>query len=818
MQHTGSVRQVFGIATGQIWQAVRSLLRRPALAFVALLTLALGIGANTAIFSVINAVLLKPLPFTDPDRLVMVWSTAPNQGLVEGFSSYPDFDDWREQSTAFHGLAAFWTFPNGDVNLTGGTEPQRVSVARVSPGFFEILGVAPLHGRTFHAEESVMGNHRRAILSYGLWRRDFGADPGLVGRDVLVNGFPYTVVGIMPPELQSRTVRVLATDVQLWRPLVPEDNQTGGRGVRRLRVVGRLAAEVTLPRAEAELAAIATRLAEAYPGTNRDAGIRLVPLREQVVRDVKRALMFLLAAVGVVLVGACANVANLLLIKAAGSRKRMAIQQALGASRFRLGAEVLAESVVLGGLGALLGILLAFAGVKTFVALGPADIPLLSDAAIDGPVLGFTLIVTLLTVVLVGLVPAWRSSRSDVMDVLRQGGRQSRGTGDRRSMGLLTISQIALAMVLLTAGGLLIRNFQALLRVDPGLDPRHVLTFQLELPMGTSYRSQDERTTFFGTLLERLKALPGVRAVSIASAPPFEDAPDERSVFSFTRPGLDEHVRANVQLVEPGYFALLGIPLIQGRGFDVTDGRSAPLVAIVSTALGRSVWGSASPIGARIDLPSGGHATVVGVAGDVRARGLDRDVGRTVYLAAAQRGYNFMTVIIKRANDSQPTTATIRTLVADLDPTVPLHHVRTLDELVATSIAQQRFHMLLAGAFSLLIFVLAIIGTYSVASYGVSERTGELALRIALGATRGDIRGLVLGEGARLALVGIVVGGAAAVALSQVLTRFVFQISTLDVLAFVVAPLLLASSVLVATYLPARRATRVDPMRVLRAD
>ena len=817
MNTEGYVRHTFGVVARQLWLATRSLLRRPGLSVVALVTLALGIGANTAIFSVINAVLLKPLPFTDPERLVMVWSTAP-EDLAEGFSSYPDFRDWKEQASGLSGMAAFWTFPNGDVNLTGGSEPQRVSVARVSPGFFEVLGIAPLYGRTFLPEESVAGKHRRAILSYGLWRRDFGADPGLVGRDVLVNGFPYTVVGIMPPELQSRAVHVLATDVQLWRPLVPEDNQTGGRGARRLRVVARLSSDATLLRAEAELAAIAARLAEAYPATNRDTGIRLVPLREQVVRDVRRALVFLLAAVGVVLIGACANVANILLIKAAAGQRRMAIQRALGASPFRLVGEVLAETVVLGGLGAVLGVVLAFGIVKAFVALGPADIPLLSDARIDGPVLTFTLIATLLTVIAVGLVPAWRSSRTDVMGALRQGGGQSRATGDRRPMGVLTISQIAIAMVLLTAGGLLIRNFQSLLRVDPGLDPKRVLTFQLELPMATTYPTQESRATFFGTLLERVKGLPGVRAASMASAPPFEDEPDERWTTTFTRPGMDETVRANSQIVEPEYFALLGIPITQGRRFDVTDGPSGPRVAIVSATLARSVWASAAPIGARIDLPSGGHATVVGVAGDVRARGLDSDVGRTVYLAAAQRGYNFMTVIIKRENDSQPTTATIRKLVHDLDPSLPLHHVRTLDELVAMSVAQQRFHMLLVGAFSLLILVVAVIGTYGVASYGVSERMSELALRIALGATRQDIRNLVLRHGVRLALIGIVIGGAVAAALSRVLTRFVFQISTLDLVAFLVAPLLLASSVLLATYLPARRATRVDPMRVLRAD
>lgn len=802
----------------QLRHAARSLLRRPVLSVVALVTLGLGIGANTAIFSIINVVLLKPLPFTDPDRLVMAWSTAPNQGLSEGFASYPDFHDWQEQSNAFSGLATLWTFPNGDVNLTGGSEPQRVSVARISTGFFEVLGVPPLHGRTFLPEESIVGNHRRAILSYGLWHRDFGGDSTLVGKSVMVNGFPYEVVGIMPPELQSRSVRVLGTDVQLWRPLAPFDNQTGGRDARKLRVVGRLATGVTIERAEAELAAIATRLGEVYPETNRDAGVRLVPVREQVVRDVRRGLMFLLAAVGVVLLGACANVANLLLIKAAASRKQIAVQHALGASRFRLSTHVLAESLLLGLTGAALGIALAFGIVKLVASLGPTDIPLLADASIDGTVLIFTVAATLLTVVLVGLVPAWRSSRPDTMTVLRQGGSRSRGRDDRRLMGVLTVSQVALAMILLIAGGLMVRSFQALLRVDPGLDPERVLTFKLELPMGSGmpYAAQGARDVFFTTLLERVEGLPGISAATLASAPPLEEEP---SAFSFSRPGAenDRALRANFRLVAPNYFSLLGIPIIQGRPFQDSDGRSAPHVVIVSQSLAESVWGTENPIGTRISLGDE-DAEVVGIVGDVRTTGLDGEVARIVYQPALQRGFNFMTLVVKSRNDPRTLAPSIQRLVRELDAGLPLYHVRTLDELVASSVAQQRFQMIVVSAFSLLVFALAVIGTYGVISYSVSERMGELGIRVALGANRANIRGLVLRDGGRLALIGTLIGGALAIALGKVLARFVFQIGALDVFTFIAAPILLISATLLATYVPARRATRVDPVRVLRTD
>jgi putative ABC transport system permease protein len=812
------MRKLEGLAS-LLRYATRSLVRRPTLSAVALVTLALGIGANTAIFSVVNSVLLKPLPFENAGRLVMVWSTAPTQGVSEGFASYPDFKDWQEQSKAFERLATLWTFPNGDVNLTGGAEPQRVSVARISTGFFEVLGVRPLYGRTFTAEESIVGNHRRAILSYGLWAREFGSDSTLVGRTVMVNGFPYNVVGIMPPELQTRSVRVLGTDVDLWRPLVPEDGQTGGRNSRKLRVVGRLAAGTTIPRAEAEVNAIANRLEEMYPASNRDAGARLVPLREQVVRDVRRGLLFLSAAVGIVLLGACVNVANLLLIKAAGDKTQRAVQHALGASRLRLSAHVLAESLVLGVAGAVLGIMLAFAIVKVVVALGPADIPLLADARIDGAVLVFTIGATLLTASLAGLLPAWRSARPEISAVLRQAASRSRGRSDRRVMRLLTVTQIAIAMMLLTAGGLMIRSFQALLRVNPGLDTSNVLTFNLELPMGSGmpYSSQATRDVFFATLLERAKALPGVQAATMANAPPLEEEP---SAFTFRRVGVDgdRDVRANFRMAGPAYFAVLGIPITNGRSFTNSDGRSAPPVAIVSETVARTVWRGANPVGTQIVLPNGDQAEVVGVAGDVRTTGLDGDQARTLYVPATQGGYNFMAVVLKTVGHPDGVAPAARRLVHEMDSALPLHRVRTLDQLLRQSVAQQRFQMLIVTSLSALVFALAVVGTYGVASYGVSERTGELAIRMALGATAADIRRLLIGDGVRIALVGIAIGAVAAAALSRLLTRFLFQVGALDIVTFTAAPALLGTATLLATFLPARRATRVDPMHVIRAQ
>lgn len=797
--------------------AVRALVRRPTLSLVAVLTLGLGIGANTAIFSIINVVLLKPLPLKDPDQLTMVWSTTPHQATAEGFASYPDFRDWADQVEQFTGLGAFWIFPNGDVNLTGGTQPERVSVARVTPGFFEVLGVKPLYGRSFLPEETIVGNHRRAILSHGLWSRQFGSDSTLVGRSVMVNGFAYTVVGIMPPSFRSLAGSALGTDVEFWRPLVPEDNQTGGRDSRKLRVVGRLRPGVMLGQAESELAGIASRLAQTYPQSNRDVGIRLVPLREQVVKDARRGLILLLAAVGVVLLVACVNVANLLLIKAATTRKQVAVEHALGASQFRLGAQVLTESLLLGASGALLGLFLAFWSVKAVVAYGPRDIPLLADARIDAAVLMFTVVTTVITTILFGMVPALRSAQADATTALRQG--RSRSHREHRLLRLLTVSQVVLATVLLTAGSLLLRSFQALLHVDPGVRPEKVLTFQLELPMGATatYPTQPGRDVFFSNLLARIEGLPGVVAASMASAPPIEEQAVEQT---FTLPGAPagQVFHAGFQLVSPSYFSVLGIPILRGRAFEESDRREAPPVLIVSQALARAVWGTGNPIGTRINRPFGGEAEVIGVVGDVRTGGLDGEPSPMVYLPAAQWAHNFMTILVRTRLEALALSPPIQTLVKELDADVPVHHVRTVDELLASSVSRQRFQTLLVGTFSLLVLVLAVVGTYGVVSYTMSERTGELGVRMALGATGGDIQRLVLEDGARLALLGIVLGAVAAAALSRLMSRFVFHISALDPVSFVAAPVLLGVAVLAAAWLPARRASRVQPMRVLRVE
>ena len=536
-------------------------------------------------------------------------------------------------------------------------------------------------------------------------------------------------------------------------------------------------------------------------------------------KDVRRGLLFLFGAVALVLLGACANVANLLLIKAASTRKQLAVQYALGASRRRLFAQVFAEALLLGGAGAVVGTLLAFGIVRAFVAFGPGDIPLLADARIDVAVLSFTIFVTLIAVFLAALLPAWRAAQPDNAILLRQSASRVRGRDDRRAMRVLTATQIALAMLLLTVGGLLIRSFDALLRVDPGIDPVGVLTFQIELPMASTapYPSQPQRDAFFGTLLQRIGAVPEVTGAAIASSPPMEEEPNESSLrLPDDPPGTVR--QAAFRMVSPNYFSLLRIPILAGRSFDATDVRSAPDVVIVSSALARAIWGKENPVGKRIALSSQHEAEVIGVVGDVRIAGLASEPGRTVYLATTQGTFNFMTLLVKTRKDPIALVPAARKLVLEQDGAVPLHHVRTLDEIVAASVAHQRFQMLLVTAFSALMLVLAVVGIYGVTAYAVSERTNELGVRAALGATAADIRRLVLAEGLRLAGAGIVVGALAALAASGALSRFVFHISAIDPLSFLISPLVLAATTLLATFLPAWRASQIDPVSALRAE
>lgn len=618
--------------------AVRDLVRRPAFTLAALATLALGVGANSAIFSVVSAVLLRQLPFHDAERLVMVWRTVPAQGETQGFASYPDYRDWKEQSQSFSDLSAFWAFANGNVNLTGGSEPERVPVARVMAGYFELLGAQPLLGRTILPGENIVGNHRVAMLSYGLWQRRFGGDTTIVGKPVFVNGFPYTVVGIMGPDFRPIGTLALGDEVELWRPLAPDDNQTGGRGSRNLRVVGRLADGVSLAKAQSELDGIAVRLAEAYPETNRGAGIRIVSLREQVVQDIRPALMLLLGAVVLVLLIACTNVANLLLVRGTSRKKLIAVRVALGAPRWRIVQQLLTESVLLGVLGGILGLGIAMLGVNLLVIMGPGDIPLLGDVTIDLGVLTFTAAISVAAGLLFGVVPAIQLSKPQLTEALREGGQRSGRRSERVVADVLVVSQIALALLLLVGAGLLVRSFEQLMDVDTGFDPDNVITLQIELPMATTYPTQEQRDVFFRELLDRIETVPGIESSSMTNAPPMGEGGFNTSftVLGSGTTNTSEDPAADLQVIEPSYFETMGIPLLTGRSFARTDARDAPRVAIVSQRLAQAHWPGESPIGTRLRLSFGFEAEIVGVVGNVRFSGLDTDIDPTIYWPADQ--------------------------------------------------------------------------------------------------------------------------------------------------------------------------------------
>jgi putative ABC transport system permease protein len=798
--------------------AFRSLAKRPGFTAVVVTTLAIGIGANTAIFSVVNTVLLRPLPYVEPDRLVMVWGTDARLGNDQTRVSYPDYRDWRDGATSFDDIAALWSFPNGDVNLTGGVEPERVPVARVTSGFFEILGVTFAHGRGFRPDENVVGNHRVAVLSYGLWQRLYGGDPGLVGQPVHVNGFPYTVVGILPPEFRPFGVLGPEERVELWRPLAPDDNQTGGRDSRNLRIIGRLRPAVTVDGARQELVAIARGLTETYPETNEGRGVHVVPLREQVVHASRPALLVLLGAVGLVLLSACTNMANMLLARAGARRGEFAVRRALGAPRRRIIGQLLTESVLLGGLGGIAGIVLAYGGIHALVELGPREIPRLDEIGIDLRVLAFALFISVAAGIVFGLAPAYHASSAELNEGLRHGSRGRGAAPGRRLRQTLVLAELTLTLVLLVGAGLLLRSFSELMDVNPGFEPERLLTLQLELPMGTKYPEQWQRTAIFDQLLERIAQHPEVSSVTMVNAPPLGEG-DFTTTFAVAGESIDPATAppATVQLIGPDYFATLGIPLITGRDFESRDDTDAPPVAIVNETAARR-WAEGRAVGGRFSLGFGTETEVVGVVRDVRIAGLDEPVPPIIYLPSDQRGYNFMTVVIRTSSTPRAVLPAIRTIVRDIDPEQPIYNVRTMDELISRSVAHRRFQMLLLAVFSAMALMLAMVGVYGVMSYIVGQRTREIGVRMALGAQPYEVSRSLVRESLILALIATAIGVPLALAFTRLLSASLFGVRAADPWTYAGTIAVLVLTAVLSAYVPARRAAAVDPTVALRTE
>jgi putative ABC transport system permease protein len=789
--------------------AIRQLARTPGFTAVALLTLALGIGATTAMFSVVNGVLLKPLAFPESDRLVRVNEILPQYGR---FSVAPaNFFDWRAQSTSFERVVALTA---GTATFTGADGPERISNANVSWDFFELAKVPPILGRAFTAEEDVPGKNTVIVLSHRAWQRRFGADPNVVGRAVTLSGTPATVVGVMPAGF------AFPRDAEYWVPL-GLDTAKASRGGHFLAVIARLKPGVTPQQAGAEMKTVAERLAKQYPDTNAEESAEVVPLLEQTVGDVREPLLALFGAVGVVILIVCANVANLLLVRASVRDKEIAIRTALGAGRGRLVRQMLAESVILSVAGGALGVLFAYLAIRPIQTLSAGSIPRVQDVSLDPRVLLFALAVSVATGVVFGLVPAWQAVRGGVAGVLKEGGRSSATSGGRWMRNALLVTEVALSLVLLVGAALLLRSFARVVNVDPGFRADGVLAFRVSLPQA-SYRGRERRGAFFDTLLGRLEALPQVRAAGMTQTLPMRgDYMLSFAIQGRPDPPPGSELSANYRIASPDYFAALGVPLKRGRWFTPRDNlEKAPMVAVVDEAFVARHFPNEDPIGRGLDIGNGtdGFFEIVGVVGDVRSDALDVTPKPTMYVPFGQDAFGTMWIVASTDGDPTQLTSLARQTLRDVDPTLPAYSIAPLASVVSDSVAQRRFSMLLLAVFAGVALFLAAVGIYGVVAYGVTQRTQEIGVRMAIGAERRDVLALILGGGLKLALIGVAIGLAGALGLSRLIETMLFGVQPFDPPSYAATALLLLAIAALACYMPARRAMRVDPIIAIRQE
>ncbi len=792
---------------------IRMLTKKPGFTLVAVITLALGIGANAAIFSVVNAVLLRPLPYKEPDRLMLIRETKLPQ--FPEFSVSPgNFLDWKAQNTVFERLVAMG---GSSFNLIGSGDPERLRGTLVTDGFFATFGATPQLGRDFLPEEDQPGRNFVVMLSNGFWQRRFGGDPKIVNQAITLNGQSYTVIGVMPASF-----RYGGRDVDLWTPIAFTAQQAQNHGGHYLQAVGRLKPGVSVEQARTEMVAIAGRLATQYPDANTGWSVKLGPMLEFAVRDIKPALLVLLAAVAFVLLIACANVANLLLARAAGRQKEIAIRTAMGAGRWRIVRQLLTESVLLSLTGGLVGLLLAKWGMDLLLKLAPQNLPRMSDVSLDGRALAFTAAITLLTGIVFGLVPALQSSKPNLNEVMKDAGRGSTEGGRRQLIrSSLVVLEVASALVLLVGAGLMIKSFWKLQQVDPGFNPDSALTVPVTLPR-RKYPEADKQAAFFKQLIENVATLPGVKAVGAGNVIPLSD---DDYVLGFVidgraplPPGSSQST--NYYAVSADYFKAMGIPLLRGRVFTDQDTKDTTRVAVINETMAKKFFPDEDPIGKRIHVTNGPTTfrEIVGIVGDVKHYGLDQTTTLQTYEPYLQRPDTYMSLVVRTTSDPTSLSSAIRNEVLKLDKEQPVSTITTLDRLVSTSIAQQKFSMLLLGVFAAVAMLLAAIGIYGVLSYAVTQRTHEIGIRMALGAGRRDVLRLVVGHGMILAGIGVALGLGAAFLLTRLMSTLLFNVNATDPMTFSVIALLLVSIALLACWIPARRATKVDPMIALRYE
>ena len=798
--------------------AFRSFGRAPGFTIAALLTLALGIGANTAIFTIVDAVVLRPLPYADPERLVMVGDVGPD-GLPETVG-YTTVVDWAQKSRT---IEQFSLIRSWQPTLFVNGEAERLPGVRVSWNYFEMLGVRPALGQAFTKEQDRPDHWRVVLLSDRLWRRRFAADPSIVGRTLVMNDREYRVVGVMPPGFEPLLESQYYQGAELWAVLgydVSADSAC--RSCGHLRAVARIAPGVTPEQVTAEMNTIRAQLRRDHPEDYREGTIGLLPVRDAISGSVRPALTVLLAAVAFVLLIACANVANLLLSRSLSRRRELVLRAALGAGRGRIVRQLLTESAMLGLCGSVLGVALAAFAVSSLGALLPVSLPRMDRMAVDGRVLAFTATLTLLTTLLFGLLPACRASRAGLQPVLAIDGRGSIA-GASRARSILVVANLALALVLLAGAGVMLRTVAALTRVDPGFDAARVLTLQFSL-VGKAYAQDDAVVLFGDRLLERVRALPGVEAASLAGQIPFGGNFDCRGFHAKGRmkPNTSDDPCIQRYGVTAEYARVMGIPLRAGRFFQSSDTASAQPVIVISESTARAVWGDDDPIGTPVRLGSaseGPWRTVVGVVGDLHHDDLTEPVAPAVYTPQAQFADSFLVAAIKTTtNDAGTLAVPVRSAIRELDPKVPIYEVATLEALVAESSSQRVFVMRLLGGFAATALLLAGIGLYGVLSHGVAQRTREVGVRVALGARPADVMRLVLSHGAILVGVGLTAGLAGAFASTRFLESLVYGVSTIDPITFGGAAVLLALVALVALYVPVRRALQVDPVIALRQE
>ncbi len=803
--------------------ALRQLRKSPGFTAVAVITLALGIGANTSIFSVVNGVLLRPLEFPNADRLVRVWHVPPPKsfpGMTTFAVSAANYLDWERQNHVFEGMAIY-TFHG--FTLTGSDKPEQVDACAATAGFFSTLGVQPMLGRVFLPEEDQPGRSNVVVLSHRFWQEHFGSNPGIVGHDITMDGRSILVAGVMPANFQFPEF------AQMWTPMAWTDQEKAVRGEHHSVVVARLRRGVDLKQAQAEMNTISSRLEQQYPADDKGWGAVVVPLHADMVSDVRPALLVLLGAVAFVLLIASVNVANLALARTFSRQKEIAIRTALGATSARVLRQVLIESVLLALLGGALGLTFARAGIRLIMAFLADKLPHSIAVGLDANVLAFTAAISIAAGILAGVLPALRLTRGDVNQALKQGlGRTDADSSGNRTRSILVVSEVALSLILLVGAGLMIRSFQMLHGVNPGFDSSNVLTMTAMVSRA-KFPAAAQQIAFFERVLQRVRTLPGVETAGVVDDIPLNNEGSHQPVAIEGRPTLpmSEQPEVDVRLISRGYMGALHIPIMRGRDFADTDLVGRPAVVLISESMARQFWPGEDALGKRLTLTFSPESVreVVGIVGDVKLDGLDQTrPSATLYSPLDQvssaRGWNSfpMTLVVRSVSGSAGMVSAVSNVVHEVDREMPLRDIQTMDDLVANSLSQQRFNMLLLGAFAALALLLAAVGIYSVLSYSVKRSIREIGIRLALGARLGDVLRMVVFEGMKPTLLGVAIGAGGALALGRLLSGLVYGVKPTDPFTFVAVAFLLTAIALLASIIPAYRATKVDPMVALRCE